>query len=132
MSVCAAGFGSFVDKVVLPYTSTNPKRVQKPCPDNEKFCQPAFGYKHVLSMTDNEILFNEKVSEQAISGNLDVPEGGLDAIMQAAVCGVGASRHRVAGGGFGLLRQSSVLEAQKGSMLASCLLSTVLCGSPLP
>uniref|UniRef100_A0A3B3SYU2 Integrin beta n=1 Tax=Paramormyrops kingsleyae TaxID=1676925 RepID=A0A3B3SYU2_9TELE len=81
MSVCAAGFGSFVDKVVLPYTSTNPKRVQKPCPDNERFCQPAFGYKHVLSMTDNEILFNKRVSEQAISGNLDVPEGGLDAII---------------------------------------------------
>ncbi|XP_048874738.1 integrin beta-2-like [Brienomyrus brachyistius] len=81
------GFGSFVDKVVLPYTSTNPKRVQKPCPDNENFCQPAFGYKHVLSMTDNEGLFNDRVSAQAISGNLDVPEGGLDAIMQAAVCG---------------------------------------------
>ncbi|XP_015214761.1 integrin beta-2 [Lepisosteus oculatus] len=81
------GFGSFVDKTVLPYTNTNPEKLKKPCPQEELSCQPAFGYKHVLSLTSDENRFNQEVSRQFISGNLDIPEGGLDAIMQAAVCG---------------------------------------------
>uniref|UniRef100_A0A8C9T726 Integrin beta n=1 Tax=Scleropages formosus TaxID=113540 RepID=A0A8C9T726_SCLFO len=81
------GFGSFVDKVALPFTNTNPAKVQKPCPEDERVCQPAFGYQHVLSLTDQAEEFNQIVSMQSISGNLDSPEGGLDAIMQAAVCG---------------------------------------------
>ncbi|XP_071212100.1 integrin beta-2-like [Salvelinus alpinus] len=81
------GFGSFVDKTVLPFTNTNPEKLKKPCAEKEKFCQPAFGYRHVLSMTENEADFNKEVDKQRISGNLDSPEGTLDAIMQAAVCG---------------------------------------------
>ncbi|KAL4635627.1 integrin beta-2 isoform X2 [Arapaima gigas] len=81
------GFGSFVDKVALPFTNTNPAKVQKPCPDSESSCQAAFGYHHVLSLTNKASIFNSRVSDQFISGNLDSPEGGLDAILQAAVCG---------------------------------------------
>ncbi|XP_061082478.1 integrin beta-2 [Conger conger] len=81
------GFGSFVDKTVLPFTNTNPQKLRKPCPDTETFCQAPFGYKHVLSLTSDQNEFNKRVSEQYISGNLDSPEGGLDAIMQTAVCG---------------------------------------------
>ncbi|KAJ8403507.1 hypothetical protein AAFF_G00352790 [Aldrovandia affinis] len=81
------GFGSFVDKTSLPFTNTNPEKLKKPCPDEENRCQAAFGYKHVLSLTDNQNEFNKRVSAQYISGNLDTPEGGMDAIMQAAVCG---------------------------------------------
>ena len=39
-------------------------------------------------MTANENSFNKEVNKQGISGNLDPPEGSLDAMMQAAVCGV--------------------------------------------
>lgn len=39
-------------------------------------------------MTPREDEFKKKVTEQFISGNLDSPEGSLDAMMQAAVCGV--------------------------------------------
>ncbi|XP_040003777.1 integrin beta-2 [Xiphias gladius] len=81
------GFGAFVDKTVLPYTNTNKKKLQKPCDDNDQQCQAAFGYRHVLSMTPREDEFKIKVKEQFISGNLDSPEGSLDAMMQAAVCG---------------------------------------------
>uniref|UniRef100_A0A674BEG3 Integrin beta n=1 Tax=Salmo trutta TaxID=8032 RepID=A0A674BEG3_SALTR len=81
------GFGSFVDKTVLPFTNTNPEKLKKPCAEKEQFCQPAFGYRHVLSMTENKADFNREVDKQRISGNLDSPEGTLDAIMQAAVCG---------------------------------------------
>lgn len=82
------GFGAFVDKTVLPYTNTNEKKLQKPCEEDYPQCQAAFGYRHVLSMTPSEENFKQKVKEQFISGNLDIPEGGLDAMLQAAVCGV--------------------------------------------
>ncbi|XP_038575705.1 integrin beta-2 [Micropterus salmoides] len=80
------GFGAFVDKTVLPYTNTNKEKLQKPCDENDQQCQAAFGYRHVLSLTPKQDEFKKKVTEQFISGNLDSPEGSLDAMMQAAVC----------------------------------------------
>ncbi|KAM7406806.1 hypothetical protein PAMA_002837 [Pampus argenteus] len=80
------GFGAFVDKTVLPYTNTNKEKLRKPCNDDKK-CQAAFGYRHVLSMTPREEDFKKEVTNTSISGNLDPPEGSLDALMQAAVCG---------------------------------------------
>lgn len=32
------------------------------------------------------VTFQEEVANAAVSGNLDAPEGGFDAIMQAVVC----------------------------------------------
>lgn len=51
-------------------------------------CLPTFGYKNVLPLTDDAEKFNEIVKGQRISANIDTPEGGFDAIMQAAVCKV--------------------------------------------
>lgn len=47
-----------------------------------------FGYKHVLSLTDEVTRFNEEVRKQSVSRNRDAPEGGFDAIIQATVCDV--------------------------------------------
>ncbi|XP_056321847.1 integrin beta-2 [Danio aesculapii] len=80
------GFGSFVDKTLLPYTDTNEAKLKHPCSDKNEPCQPAFGFQHVLSLTANGNEFKNLVNQQHISGNLDPPEGSLDAIMQAAVC----------------------------------------------
>ncbi|CAI9609877.1 unnamed protein product [Staurois parvus] len=80
------GFGSFVEKTVMPYISTTPAKLTNPCTSDQR-CTSPFSYKNVLSLTDNGNLFNELVSKQQISGNLDSPEGGFDAIMQVAVCG---------------------------------------------
>ncbi|TSK92916.1 Villin-1 [Bagarius yarrelli] len=80
------GFGSFVDKTLLPFTDTAEEKLKKPCPPSELDCQPAFGFRHVLSLTQDAKKFNEFVSIQKISGNLDIPEGGLDAIMQVVTC----------------------------------------------
>lgn len=88
MCLLTAGFGAFVDKTVLPYTNTNKKKLLRPCDDDSEKCQAAFGYRHVLNLTPREQEFKESVTKQFISGNLDSPEGGLDAMMQAAVCGV--------------------------------------------
>lgn len=51
-------------------------------------CRPQFGYKHVLSLTDKVSRFTEEVRKQMVSRNRDAPEGGFDAILQAAVCKV--------------------------------------------
>ncbi|KFZ60694.1 Integrin beta-2, partial [Antrostomus carolinensis] len=79
------GFGSFVDKTVLPFVNTHPEKLQNPCPNKDKQCQPPFAFKHILSLTDDAAKFESEVGKQFISGNLDAPEGGLDAMMQAAV-----------------------------------------------
>ncbi|XP_023597744.1 integrin beta-1 [Trichechus manatus latirostris] len=80
------GFGSFVEKTVMPYISTTPAKLRNPC-TSEQNCTSPFSYKNVLSLTDRGEVFNELVGKQRISGNLDSPEGGFDAIMQVAVCG---------------------------------------------
>ncbi|KAG8452692.1 hypothetical protein GDO86_004468 [Hymenochirus boettgeri] len=80
------GFGSFVDKTVLPYVNTVKSKLENPCPHRGERCQPPFSYRHVLPLTSNLTLFQQRVSAENISGNLDSPEGGLDAMLQAAVC----------------------------------------------
>ncbi|KAM5235739.1 integrin beta-1 isoform 1-T1 [Ctenodactylus gundi] len=80
------GFGSFVEKTVMPYISTTPAKLRNPC-TSEQNCTSPFSYKNVLSLTHKGEVFNDLVGKQRISGNLDSPEGGFDAIMQVAVCG---------------------------------------------
>ncbi|GAA6107087.1 integrin beta-1a isoform X1 [Tachysurus ichikawai] len=80
------GFGSFVEKTVMPYISTTPAKLLNPCTGDQN-CTSPFSYKNVLKLTSNGEQFNTLVGQQQISGNLDSPEGGFDAIMQVAVCG---------------------------------------------
>jgi protocadherin alpha len=82
-----SGFGSFVEKTVMPYISTTPAKLRNPC-TSEQNCTSPFSYKNVLSLTDKGEIFNDLVGKQRISGNLDSPEGGFDVIMQVAICGV--------------------------------------------
>ncbi|MEQ2167591.1 hypothetical protein GOODEAATRI_005565 [Goodea atripinnis] len=82
------GFGSFVDKPVSPYISVHPSKIDNPCSDYQIHCRPAHGFHHVLSMTGNISEFTRVMKRQRISGNVDTPEGGLDAMLQAAVCQV--------------------------------------------
>lgn len=87
-SAMCSGFGSFVDKEKLPYVSQTKPRRRNPCPTRTDTCQPAFTFHNVLPLTSDAKEFKKEVSKQKISGNLDSPEAGLDAIMQAAVCQV--------------------------------------------
>ncbi|KAK1172941.1 integrin beta-8-like [Acipenser oxyrinchus oxyrinchus] len=80
------GFGSFVDKPVSPYINVHPPKIANPCSDYDIQCRPAHGYIHVLSLTENITEFTRVVQQQHISGNMDTPEGGFDAMFQAAVC----------------------------------------------
>lgn len=51
-------------------------------------CVPTFGFRHILPLTDMADRFNQEVQKQMVSRNRDAPEGGFDAILQAAVCKV--------------------------------------------
>jgi len=76
------GFGSFVDKVVMPYVSTVPRKLLEPCDG----CAAPYGYKHHMQLSTDTSTFSGMVKQAQVSGNLDAPEGGFDAIMQAIVC----------------------------------------------
>ncbi|XP_004608161.2 integrin beta-6 [Sorex araneus] len=80
------GFGSFVEKPVSPFIKTTPEEISNPCSSIPYLCLPTFGFKHILPLTKDAEKFNEIVKNQKISANIDTPEGGFDAIMQAAVC----------------------------------------------
>uniref|UniRef100_A0A1B6CMD9 Integrin beta n=1 Tax=Clastoptera arizonana TaxID=38151 RepID=A0A1B6CMD9_9HEMI len=76
------GFGSFVDKVAMPYVSTVPKNLVEPCTG----CEAPYGFQNVMSLSTDTSRFAGEVENAPVSGNLDAPEGGFDAIMQAVVC----------------------------------------------
>ncbi|KAG9508444.1 Integrin beta-PS, partial [Fragariocoptes setiger] len=76
------GFGSFVDKVAMPYVSTVPEKLRHPCPE----CAAPYGFRNHMPLNTDTSGFTREVSACQISGNLDSPEGGLDAIMQCIVC----------------------------------------------
>uniref|UniRef100_A0A1I8PZ80 Integrin beta n=1 Tax=Stomoxys calcitrans TaxID=35570 RepID=A0A1I8PZ80_STOCA len=76
------GFGSFVDKVLMPYVSTIPKKLEHPCDQ----CEAPYGYRNHMPLSTDTPTFTTEVKNAAVSGNLDAPEGGFDAIMQAIAC----------------------------------------------
>ncbi|XP_001606384.1 integrin beta-PS [Nasonia vitripennis] len=76
------GFGSFVDKVVMPYVNMASAALKHPCDG----CAAPYGYRNHMPLSNNSTDFASKVREAPVSGNLDAPEGGFDAIMQAIVC----------------------------------------------
>ncbi|XP_046583090.1 integrin beta-1-like [Haliotis rubra] len=81
------GFGYFQDKVILPFTNTIPSRLVDPCNANERpRCSEPYGYRHRLNFTKDVSMFVESVETANVTGNIDAPEGGLDAIMQAVTC----------------------------------------------
>ncbi|KAM5336674.1 integrin beta-5 [Glossophaga mutica] len=82
------GFGSFVDKNISPFSYIAPRYQTNPCIGYKLFpnCVPSFGFRHLLPLTDRVDSFNEEVRRQRVSRNRDAPEGGFDAVLQAAVC----------------------------------------------
>nr|XP_048674126.1 integrin beta-4 isoform X4 [Caretta caretta] len=76
------GFGKFVDKVSAPQTDMRPEKLREPWRDADS----PFSFKNVIRLTSNINHFSQKLRKERISGNLDAPEGGFDAILQTAVC----------------------------------------------
>ncbi|XP_053903128.1 integrin beta-4 isoform X3 [Malaclemys terrapin pileata] len=76
------GFGKFVDKVSAPQTDMRPEKLREPWRDADS----PFSFKNVIRLTSNIHHFSQELMKERISGNLDAPEGGFDAILQTAVC----------------------------------------------
>uniref|UniRef100_A0A8C3APD8 Integrin beta n=1 Tax=Cyclopterus lumpus TaxID=8103 RepID=A0A8C3APD8_CYCLU len=76
------GFGKFVDKVTDPQTDMRQAKLKQPWPNSD----PPFSFQNVIPLMNNTDSFIRKLQKEKISGNLDAPEGGFDAILQAAVC----------------------------------------------
>lgn len=77
------GFGTFVDKMTMPFTNTEPSRLKEPCPG----CVPTYGFKNRLSFNVKSTAeFSMTVNNTRYSGNVDAIEGGLDALVQVMVC----------------------------------------------
>jgi len=45
-----------------------------------------FLFKNVINLTSNVVFFGEVLDKQKVSGNLDPPEGALEAMLQATQC----------------------------------------------
>ncbi|KAH8269348.1 hypothetical protein KR018_006001, partial [Drosophila ironensis] len=78
------GFGSFADKPTLPMIL--PQHKENPCVAERVKCEPTYGYRHQISLTQDVQAFTSAVADSKITGNLDNLEGGLDALMQVIVC----------------------------------------------
>ncbi|XP_068769516.1 integrin beta-4 isoform X4 [Struthio camelus] len=76
------GFGKFVDKVSSPQTDMRPEKLREPWNNADS----PFSFKNVIRLTSNINYFSKELRKERISGNLDAPEGGFDAILQTAVC----------------------------------------------
>eukprot|EP00118_Oscarella_pearsei_P024782 m.306789 g.306789 ORF g.306789 m.306789 type:complete len:815 (+) comp41587_c0_seq1:178-2622(+) len=81
------GFGTFVDKPVLPFTDTSEGKRQNPCLNFNRTCPPTFSFQNSLPLTNNQSAFVDGINQESTSANLDLPEGMLDALMQVVVCG---------------------------------------------
>ena len=74
----------------MPFVNTAPRAFNNPCLSVDTNgigqCVEPYGYQHHMTLTDNSTLFESEVKSAKVSGNLDSPEGGLDALMQVIVC----------------------------------------------
>lgn len=78
------GFGSFADKPEMPMIM--PELRENPCAAEHDICEPTYGYRHHLPLTEDIQAFVRSVEASKVTGNLDNLEGGLDALMQVLVC----------------------------------------------
>ena len=77
------GFGSFVDKPVSPFIRTDSFYLLYPCGNTQ--CVAAYSFQHILNLTKDADTFRTLIDATQISGNLDIPEGGMDALLQVRI-----------------------------------------------
>ena len=79
------GFGSFVEKNLPPFTSAIP---EFNCGSKTPNCTPTYSFHHKAKLEDiSDEDFKKSVLDSPLAGNVDNPEGSLDALMQVMVCG---------------------------------------------
>ncbi|XP_026746490.1 integrin beta-nu isoform X1 [Trichoplusia ni] len=81
------GFGSFAEKPLMPFISTDSRRLANPCSVEEVACEATYSYRHHLSLTNQVSDFIEHVNSSSVTANLDNAEAQLDALVQVISCG---------------------------------------------
>ncbi|KAJ8979397.1 hypothetical protein NQ317_015826 [Molorchus minor] len=80
-------YGSFLDKIAMPFYFTAPESYDRPCLNLLlDDCEPGYLFKHRLSFTKDADKFAEMVSNSKITANIDDLDGALDAILQILAC----------------------------------------------
>lgn len=82
--------GIYTDKADVPFAYTTQQEINQHCQSNGHSisCGPSFDFKHKMNFTNNITEFIEQVKllKKQTTINIDEPEGGLDALMQAVLC----------------------------------------------
>lgn len=80
------GFGTFVDKLLMPYIAWTPEMQKYRC--QKPVCRDPHDFKNQVNLGEDQASFGTKMKEalEFVSVNLDDDEGGLDALIQALDC----------------------------------------------
>ncbi|XP_005094323.1 integrin beta pat-3 [Aplysia californica] len=82
------GFGTFVDKLLMPYTAWTDEMLQYRCPLKDKRCRDPHAFKNQVNLGENAPTFARKMRSalENVSQSLDDAEGGLEGLIQALDC----------------------------------------------
>lgn len=82
-------YGSFMDKIGMPFYLTAPESKENPCQELGETCAPGYSFKHHLNFTSETQTFTDAVYKTFLTANVDNMDGALDAIMQVLTCDLG-------------------------------------------
>ncbi|OWF44106.1 integrin beta-6-like [Mizuhopecten yessoensis] len=80
------GYGTAMEKELLPFTHSSPKHLEDPCSDFGGSCASPYDFKHSMKLAKDIDEFVRQVKATNDSANYDSPEGGFDGLMQVMVC----------------------------------------------
>ncbi|RUS86976.1 hypothetical protein EGW08_005214, partial [Elysia chlorotica] len=80
------GFGSFVDKLLMPYSAWTDQMLEDRCPGET--CRKPHDYRNEVDLGTDYALFATKMQAalEDVSQSLDDAEGGLDGVIQTLDC----------------------------------------------
>ncbi|XP_063964595.1 integrin beta-1-like [Lytechinus pictus] len=81
------GYGSFIDKGVIPFANQFPNgtiNVNERC--ESEACDAPYLFRNRLTLTDDSTLFEGALGSTILSGSQDSPEAGFDGLLQVATC----------------------------------------------
>lgn len=82
-------YGSFMDKVGMPFYLMDEESKSNPCHDEAEKCIKGYLFRNHLNFTNETKHFTDAVSKTMFSLSVDNMDGALDAIMQVLTCDVG-------------------------------------------
>jgi integrin beta 1 len=79
-------FGSYVDKLAMPFYSMTDREIENPCIIENENCERGYLFKHRREFTNDTDEFIKEIERSDVTANLDNLEGGMDVLMQLLSC----------------------------------------------